>query len=110
MDKGTEEKIGQLQMYEQSIQSILMQKQQFQGQLSEVQSALSEIAKSEVSYKIIGNLMVKAAKEEVQKELEARDASLHIRLKSLDKQETTIREKAKALQEEIMGTMKDEEQ
>ena len=39
VEKETEKKISQLQMMEQSMQSFLLQKQQFQAQLIEVESA-----------------------------------------------------------------------
>ena len=43
-----ENKIAQLQMIEQNIQNVLMQKQTFQSQLIEVENALEEIEKSKV--------------------------------------------------------------
>ncbi len=41
--KNTEEKMQQLQMIEQNMQQTLSQKQQFQMQLMEIDSALKEI-------------------------------------------------------------------
>ena len=57
-DENTESKIQQLQMIEQSLQSNLVQKQGFQAQLMEMESAISEIKKSgKTAYKIIGNVI-----------------------------------------------------
>ena len=47
MEKDTEKQIGQLQMMEQSSNTFLMQKQQFQTQLIELDSALKEIEGTE---------------------------------------------------------------
>ena len=61
--------ITQLQLLQQNLQNILVQKQQFQKQLTEINSALKEIATSETTYKILGNIMVAAKKEDLEKDL-----------------------------------------
>ena len=66
VEKETEKKISQLQMMEQSMQGFLMQKQQFQGQLVEIESALKELEKSKEAYKIVGNIMVSSDKKELE--------------------------------------------
>ena len=66
--KGSEEKIAQLQLLEQNMQTFLMQKQQFQLQLSEVASALENLKDSKKSYKIIANIMIDVNKEDLEKE------------------------------------------
>ena len=54
------EKIQQMQFMEQNLQSILMQKQAFQMEISETTSALNEVEKSKDDvYKIVGQLMIK---------------------------------------------------
>ena len=58
VSQETEQKISQLQMFEQSLQGFLGQKQQFQMQLVEVESALGELENTEKAYKIVGNIMV----------------------------------------------------
>jgi len=107
LDKETQEKIGELQIAEQNLQSFLMQKQNFQTQLVEVDSALSDLEKSKDSFKIIGNIMVKAEKKELKKELEEKKTILELRIKNIEKQEDKIREKASKLQEEVMKEMKE---
>jgi prefoldin beta subunit len=98
----TQEKINQLQLYEQSIQNILLQKQQFKAQETEIESALKELKDSKEQYKIVGNIMVKSDKESLEKELESKKSQMELRLKSLEKQESGIKEKMQALQKEVM--------
>jgi len=104
----SEEKINQLQMYEQSLQGLLVQKQHFQSQLTEIESALKEIDSSKESFKIIGNIMVKTSEENLKKELTEKKSSLTLRIGTLEKQEEGIKNKAKNLQSEVMKNMKDE--
>ena len=103
-----EQKIGQLQLLEQNMQNFLMQRQQFQSQLVEVESALKELETSEDAYKIIGNIMVKSKKEDLQKDLKEKQEMLNLRVAAIEKQEATVKEKAQALQQEVMGKMKEE--
>ena len=109
VSKDTEQKISQLQMFEQSLQNFLGQKQQFQVQLVEVESALNEIDSTERAYKIIGNIMVETDKNELKAELLSKKEMLELRIKTMDKQEVQIREKASKLQSEILKNIKKEE-
>ena len=102
-DKETQEKISQLQLYEQSLQNILLQKQQFQAQANEIDSALKELEKSSKSYKIVGNIMIATEKEELKKDLESKKSSSELRVKTLEKQETSIKDKVQSIQSEVMG-------
>lgn len=107
MDKKTQEKIQALQLLEQNMQSFLMQKQQFQSQLVEIESALSELGKSKEAYKIVGNIMVSSDKESLEKELKEKQETFGIRIKAIEKQENSIKDRAKKLQEEVLGEMKE---
>lgn len=107
IDKETQEKIQELQSYEQNIQSLLMQKQAFQMELSETENALGEITKSKDDvYKMIGNIMIKASKEDIEKELKQKQELLSLRLKSIERQETDISKQAEQLREEVMKKIK----
>ncbi len=101
----TQEKIQQLQAIEQNMQHLLKQRQQFQMQLLEVESALEELRKTDKAYRIIGNIMVASEKSELEKELTEKKDRVGIRVKSFEKQETLLKEQAKALREEIMKAM-----
>ncbi len=105
-EKQSEEKIAQLQLLEQNMQTFLMQKQQFQMQLSEIASALENLKDSSKSYKIIANIMIDAKKGDLEKELKQKKEMLELRIKNLEKQEEGIREKSQKLQKEVLGEMK----
>lgn len=106
VEKETEQKITQLQLLEQSLQNVLVQKQQFQAQLMEIDSALNELEKTKEAYKIVGNIMVVSEKENLKKELESKKEILKLRIKTLEKQEMQIKEKAVKMQTEVMEKMK----
>ncbi len=103
----TEEKLQRLQIYEQSLQNLLMQKQQFQGQQAEIDTALKALEQSEESYRIIGNIMVKTDRKGLIDDLALKSSALALRLSTLERQESGIKEKAEALQQEIMKSMKE---
>jgi prefoldin beta subunit len=107
VSKETQEKINQLQLFEQNINTLGAQKQQFQSQLLEVESAKEEIAVSKSAYKIIGEIMVALPKEHIGKELDSKKEMLELRLKAIEKQEKHTKEKASTLQKEILGEIKD---
>ncbi len=106
LSKETEQEIAQLQLYEQSLQNILMQKQQFQSQSLEIDSALKELEATKEAYKIVGNIMVASKKEDLKKDLESKKETIALRIKTMEKQENQIREKAKKLQEEVSKKIK----
>lgn len=109
VSKDTEQKISQLQMFEQSLQSFLGQKQQFQIQLVEIESALSELESTDKAYKIVGNIMVEADKNELEYDLKSKKEMLELRIKTMERQELQVREKAQKLQSEILKKIKKEE-
>lgn len=93
-----------MQMLEQSLQSILFQKQNFQLELSETDSALKEIEKSDDNiFKIIGQLMIKSDKSKIKEELSNKKKLLETRIKSLEKQENSFTEKLEELRKKILG-------
>ena len=106
VSKETEKKINQLQMMEQSLQSLLMQKQQFQLQQVELESALKELENVNEAYKIIGNIMVLSKKEDIKEDLNSKREIAELRIKNLEKQENQFREKASKLQSEVLKDLK----
>ena len=107
MNKEAEGKIQQLQLLEQNLQNISMQKQSFQMQLMENDNALEELDKvKKDAYKIIGTIMVSSDKEELKKELKEQKEILDLRLKNLDKQENNFKDKAEEIQKEVMKDIK----
>ena len=106
MEKEVQDKIAKLQMMEQNLQNFLMQRQQFQTHLVEMESALSEIDKTDKAYKIVGNIMVLAKKEDLKKDLESKKELMEVRIQALEKQESQLQEKAQKIKEEVMGKLK----
>ncbi len=106
LPKETEQRIGQLQMLEQNIQASLMQKQQFQTQLIEIESALSELTNTNRAYKIVGNIMIDSTKEALTADLTQKKEMFELRIKSLEKQEEQFKVKAKKLQEELLSEIR----
>ena len=101
-EKETEDQLSRLQMMEQAFQNLSMQKQNFQMQLIEVESAIAEIEKTEKAYKIIGSIMVAADKESLKSELNSKKEILELRIKTLEKQEKDFKDKSSILQKELV--------
>jgi len=108
MEKETDKQIRELQMIEQNVQQYLMQKQQFQSQLIEIESAISALSNSNESYKIVGNIMIKTKKDELEKDLKEKKDMFELRIKTLEKQENKLKDKAKDIQKEVLKGMKDD--
>ncbi len=109
ISKESREKIEQLQLIEQNINALIGQKQQFQSQAMETESALSELDKTEKAYKIIGNVMVETKLESLKQELSSKKEILDLRMKAIDKQEQNLRKKASEVQQEVLSSMNEED-
>jgi prefoldin beta subunit len=105
VSNALQEKINKLSMMEQTLQSFLAQKQTFQAQLMEIESALDELKKTDKAYRIVGNVMVFSDKESLISDLNQKKETVELRIKSIDKQETKMREKTSELQSEVMKEM-----
>ena len=102
-----EEKIMQLQIMEQNLQNIVVQKQNFQAQISEIDNALKEVKETkEKVFKVIGTTMISVDKEKIEKELSSKKEVLDMRLKSFEKQEKQVKEKFESLQSEVLKNIK----
>jgi prefoldin beta subunit len=106
MTPETQEKIKQLQTYEQQLQQLAAQKQQIESSIFEYENAITESEKAPTAYKIVGTIMVEKNKEDLKKDLSEKKELAEVRLGSIEKQEKQIREKAQALQEELLKEMK----
>lgn len=104
--KGKE--IEELQLIEQNAQQYLAQRQQFQNQLVEIDSALTELELAPDAYRIIGNIMVGANKDDLKKDLSEKKEMLELRIKSLEKQEQKLKEKAVELQKKVLEGLDNE--
>lgn len=106
MSTEAKEQLQRLQMLDQNVQQLAMQKQQFQTQLFELENALREIETSPQAYKIIGNIMVATDKSALKKDLESKKELVDLRIKAFEKQEKQLRDKVKQLQEDVLKNMK----
>jgi len=96
-----QERLLRLQQLQQTLQTVLTQKQQLELELTETEQALNELEKTDenaIIYKSIGTLLVKAQKANVTTELNERKELLNTRITVLGKQEERIRSQAKDLQ------------
>lgn len=102
------EKFQELQMLEQNLQNIMMQKQSFQMELSETQSALGEIKNSKDDvFKIVGQLMIKTEKSKITDELSSKEKIIEMRLRKMEQQESVFMEKLEKLREEVIDSKSD---
>ncbi|MBT3298679.1 prefoldin subunit beta [archaeon] len=93
----------QLQLLQQNLQNILMQKQQFQQELIEVESALNELPNSKGSYQIHGKLMICKNTDELIKELSDKKELINLRFKSIEDQEKKIKENIENVQKKFLS-------
>jgi prefoldin beta subunit len=99
-----QERLLRLQQLQQTLQSVLVQKQQVELELTEVEQALSELQKvadDAVIYRSIGSLLVKTEKARVLADLNERKELLSMRATVLGKQEERLRSQIKELQAKI---------
>ncbi len=103
------EDINQLQLLQQNLQNTILQKQQFQRQLTEVDSALKEIDTSENVYKIVSNLMISVKKPEIKQDLQQKRELFDLRLKNFEKQEKKLKENIEEMQKKVLENLKKNE-
>jgi prefoldin beta subunit len=110
MNQKAQEKINQLQLLEMNLQNVLTKKQALQSEEMEAINAKEELTKAPGSvYKVIGPVMITTTKEDLEKEIGNKLEVNGIKLKSLEKQETSVQEKLEALQKEVMELLEQEE-
>jgi prefoldin beta subunit len=99
-----QERLLRLQQLQQTLQSVLAQKQQVEIELTEIDQALNELQKmtaDAVIYKAIGSLLVKAEKAKITADLNERKELLNTRATVLGKQEQRLRPQIKDLQTKL---------
>jgi len=105
--KDSNKKIQEMQILEQNLQNLLLQKQAFQMELNETLAALKEIDdSSDEVYKIVGQLLIKTDKPKMKEDLTNKERLLNLRIKTLEKQEEAFSKKLKEDREELMKSMK----
>jgi prefoldin beta subunit len=101
---NVQERLLRLQQLQQTLQTILAQKQQVEMEKTEVDQTLAELQKTaddSVIYKAIGSLLVKAEKAKVTEELNERKSLLDTRSTVMARQEERIRSQVKEAQTKL---------
>jgi prefoldin beta subunit len=99
-----QEQLVRLQQLQQTLQSVVTQKQQLEMELSETDKALTELEKSTDEtpvYKSVGSILVKSNRSTLLTELKERKELLTTRVTVLGKQEERTRERLKEVQEKL---------
>jgi prefoldin beta subunit len=104
-----QERLLRLQQLQQTLQSVLAQKQQVEMEKAEVEQTLTELQKTvddAVIYKAAGSLLIKAEKAKVTEELVERKELLNTRSTVLARQEERIRSQVKEAQTKLQEDLK----
>jgi len=99
-----QERLLRLQQLQQTLQSVLGQKQQVELESMEIDQALSELQKlgdDAVIYKATGSLLVRSEKAKVAVDLNERKELLKTRVTVLGKQEERLRTQLKDVQAKL---------
>jgi prefoldin beta subunit len=99
-----QEQLVRLQQLQQTLQSVVTQKQQLELELNETDKAVSELEKSTDEtpvYKSVGSILVKSDRQVLLGELKERKELLTTRVTVLGKQEERTRERLKEVQERL---------
>jgi prefoldin beta subunit len=101
---NVQERLLRLQQLQQTLQTILAQKQQVEMEKTEVDQTLAELSKTSedaIIYKAVGSLLVKAEKAKVSEELAERKSLLDTRSTVMTRQEERIRSQVKEAQTKL---------
>ena len=98
-------KINHLQLLQQNLQNISAQKQQYENQLVELDSALTELLTTEKAYKIVGKLMIASSSQKLIKELQEKKEVAQLRLRNFTKQEEHFKRSVEEAQQHVVAEM-----
>ncbi|MBI2573299.1 prefoldin subunit [Candidatus Woesearchaeota archaeon] len=99
-------KVQQLQLLQQNIENLALQKQQFSSQLTELDCALGNLSNTSQSYRIIGKLMIATSSVSLQKELEEKHDILRLRLENVEKQEENLTKNMEQVQKDVVAELR----
>jgi len=109
MPPWLQEQIMKLQQSQQSLQSVMTQKQHLEMEKAETEKALDELKKvadGDTVFKQAGTVLIKSTKKELIDELEEKTEMAKTRVTVLDKQETRLKETLKEQEAKITEMMK----
>jgi prefoldin beta subunit len=104
-----QERLLRLQQLQQTLQTVLAQKQQVDMEKTEVEQTVAELEKTAddaVVYKATGSLLIKAEKAKITEELAEKKELLDTRSAVLARQEERLRSQAKEAQAKLQEDFK----
>lgn len=102
ISQETEQSIIQLQNTQRQLQSIAGQRQRFEFEVLQTDSALAELEKANgKTYKSVGTLLIEAPPKDLKEELNERRENMNARIDTLKKQEDRLRSKGEELQQNL---------
>ena len=104
-----QERLLRLQQLQQTLQSVLAQKQQVDMEKTEVEQTVAELQKTAddaVVYKAAGSLLIKAEKAKITEELNEKKEMLDTRSAVLARQEERLRNQAKEAQTKLQEDLR----
>lgn len=99
-----QERLARIQQLQNTLQSLIIQKQRLELELSETDRALKtleSIPENAKIYRAVGSILVERSRDEVMRELSERKEFLEMRSKVLARQETKTRERLTTLQRNL---------
>jgi prefoldin beta subunit len=105
-----QDQLAQLQGLQQQLQIAVQQRQQLEFQARDAERALDElgnVADDAAVYRSVGSLLIRTpGRDAVQKQLKDEVETLQVRLKTVEKQEARLKEKATELQSKLQAALK----
>ena len=102
MEEKISGSIQELQSLETNLQQLLMQKQSFELELTELLNAIDEVGKTnDEVYKVLSGLMIKANKEELKNQLQEKKKIIENRISIIDKKQISLENEIESLKKEI---------
>jgi len=98
--------LARLQDLQEQLRAIVLRKQQIELELREVERALKEtedLSNDVPIYKSVGALLFKTEREKVVKELGERKEELELRIKTLERQESRVKQQLEELRKSILS-------
>ena len=98
----------ELQTYQQQMQTVMLQKESLNIQKMENDKAIEELDKTthDEVFKTVGPILIKSTKKDLISELREKQETIDLRLKTMQKQETRIRDKLKEAQDKFQEMLK----
>ena len=109
MPPWLQEQIGKLQQSQQSLQSIMAQKQQVEMDSAEADKALEELKKAGDDYQVFkhaGSILIKSTKKKLIEELEEKKELSKTQITVLSKQEERIKSSLQEQEKKIQEMLK----